>query len=271
MSLTDAAERLGVHYMTAYRYVRLGHLRAEKVGTEWRILPEDLAAYVADGPLAKAPPTEHDLKQAKLDLQQALVDGDEAAAWQVVEPILERVDDATVLHTSLLGPALADIGEAWAAGNLTIAAEHRATAVARRLIGRARPWFRGPGRRRGLVVVGAPESDHHALPTALFADLVRAEGPDVIDLGAQTPASTFADVARETSGQLVISVVVTHLGALDDVRQIASAVHEADPTVPILIGGYAVPDEETAMALGATHWSKSNDDAATLVGELIQL
>lgn len=47
IGLRDAAERLGVHYMTAYRYVRLGVLPAEKVGGEWQVRPSDLAEVVA--------------------------------------------------------------------------------------------------------------------------------------------------------------------------------------------------------------------------------
>ena len=37
LSLREAAEELGVHYMTVYRYVRLGMLPATKDGTVWRV------------------------------------------------------------------------------------------------------------------------------------------------------------------------------------------------------------------------------------------
>jgi len=36
LSLRDAADQLGVHYMTAYRYLRLGTLPAKKVGGVWQ-------------------------------------------------------------------------------------------------------------------------------------------------------------------------------------------------------------------------------------------
>jgi excisionase family DNA binding protein len=39
ISLRDAAERLGVHYMTAYRDVRTGRLPASRNGVRWRIDP----------------------------------------------------------------------------------------------------------------------------------------------------------------------------------------------------------------------------------------
>ena len=37
LTLSEAAVRLGVHYMTAYRYVRLGLLPAQKAGGGWRV------------------------------------------------------------------------------------------------------------------------------------------------------------------------------------------------------------------------------------------
>ncbi|HET7719678.1 MAG TPA: helix-turn-helix domain-containing protein, partial [Acidimicrobiales bacterium] len=42
MTLEEAAELLGVHYMTAYRYVRLGVLPAQKVGGTWQVQPQDV-------------------------------------------------------------------------------------------------------------------------------------------------------------------------------------------------------------------------------------
>lgn len=43
ITLQEAADELGVHYMTAYRYVRTGRLHAVKDGAEWRVDPADLA------------------------------------------------------------------------------------------------------------------------------------------------------------------------------------------------------------------------------------
>ena len=42
ITLQQAADRLGVHYMTAYRYIRLGILGAHKVGGRWLVDPPDL-------------------------------------------------------------------------------------------------------------------------------------------------------------------------------------------------------------------------------------
>ena len=52
MSLHEVAEELGVHYMTVYRYVRLGYLAAHKEGGSWRVARSDVEE------LRKAPPSE---------------------------------------------------------------------------------------------------------------------------------------------------------------------------------------------------------------------
>ena len=46
-NLKQVAASLGVHYVTAYRYVRTGRLPARRVGTGWVVDPEDLAAFAA--------------------------------------------------------------------------------------------------------------------------------------------------------------------------------------------------------------------------------
>jgi excisionase family DNA binding protein len=43
LRLDEVAADLSVHYMTVYRYVRLGLIPATKVGQTWRITPEALA------------------------------------------------------------------------------------------------------------------------------------------------------------------------------------------------------------------------------------
>lgn len=47
LTLQEAADELGVHYMTAYRYVRLGLMDADKIGGTWEVMPDAVAAFRA--------------------------------------------------------------------------------------------------------------------------------------------------------------------------------------------------------------------------------
>jgi excisionase family DNA binding protein len=54
LGLKECAQRLGVHYMTVYRYVRTGMLPATKIGFEWRIAADDLEAFAAGADSSEA-------------------------------------------------------------------------------------------------------------------------------------------------------------------------------------------------------------------------
>src|SRR5271155_5743528 len=47
LNLKQVAATLGVHYMTAFRYVRTGRLHAQLVGTGWIIDRADLERFVS--------------------------------------------------------------------------------------------------------------------------------------------------------------------------------------------------------------------------------
>ncbi|MBV9794665.1 MAG: B12-binding domain-containing protein [Actinobacteria bacterium] len=259
ISLRETARRLGVHYMTAYRYVRTGRLPARQVGQEWLIDPADLARL-------REPAAAEPGRRARRDRVPILIDrmtaGDEAGAWRVIDEALTGGQDATGVYLDLLVPALRGVGEAWAAGSVSVAGEHRASAIAQRIIGRLGPRFARRGRKRGTVVLGGPAGEQHSLPGALISDLLRGRGFDVIDLGANTPAGSFAETAGQ-AGQLVAVIIgVTAPGLDDSVRAAVAALRAAAVSAPVLAGGAAVTSTEHARALGADAWTGPDGRAA---------
>ena len=44
----EVAEQLRVSSMTVYRLIKSGELRSARIGKSYRILPEDVDAYLAD-------------------------------------------------------------------------------------------------------------------------------------------------------------------------------------------------------------------------------
>ena len=72
----------------------------------------------------------------------------------MVEAALASGMEPADIHLELLAPALRSIGDGWEAGRLSVADEHRASAVAGRLIGRLGPRFARRGRKRGTVWSG---------------------------------------------------------------------------------------------------------------------
>ena len=185
ISLHEAAHRLGVHYMTAYRYVRTGRLPAERDGTRWIVDPADLDRMRAPGPVRRGTGSVRSEGSAKLVTR--MVAGDEAGAWSTVEAALASSLEPADVYYELLVPALRAIGTGWENGDLSIADEHGATAVAQRIIGRLGPRFTRRGRKRGSVVLGAAPGDDHSIPCSIVADLLRQARFEVLDLGATSP------------------------------------------------------------------------------------
>ena len=252
ISLREAAERLGVHYMTAYRYVRTGRLAATRDGAQWMVDPADLAAL-------RSPPSPRARGAARAarpaTLAARMIAGDEAGAWAVVEGALASGSDPADVHLDLLVPALESVGDGWAAGTISVADEHRAATVAQRLIGRLGPRFARRGRKRGVVVLGAPPGELHSLPTAIVGDLLRGAGFEVLDLGANAPVPSFVATTQGASRLVAVGIVASTTGRDAAVRSVVRALRHAGVTAPVLVGGAAVTGRAHARRLGADDWS----------------
>jgi excisionase family DNA binding protein len=263
LSLRAAADELGVHYMTVYRYVRTGRLPAVKVGGEWRVERADLEAAAQGGPVVESGTR----GRFRARLSDRLLAADEAGAWNVVESALASGAGPAEVYLRLLIPVMQDIGRRWEQGELSVLDEHQATAVATRLVGRLGPRFRHRGRRRGLVLVGAVAGDTHALAPALLADLVRDRGFDAVDLGADTPVESFAEAATGADGLVAVLVSCSTPTAVPAVAATVASLRAAGCGAPILAGGVAL-GPQAARRLGADGGGSTASEALDLLDRL---
>ena len=251
MTLQEAADRLGVHYMTAYRYVRQGRLPATRVGAEWRIRTVDVNALRR--PSAKR--ARRGAARARADakgLERCMLAGDSPGAWWLVKSQLDGGLDPSGVLTELVVPALRSIGERWAGGDVSVAEEHRATAVAQRLVGHLGLQFGRRGKSRGVIALAAPSGDLHTLPVTIVADLLRWRAFEVLELGANTPADVLADAVADQDRLLAVGIVSTTGGMEDEVAESVRSVRAALPDVTVFLGGPGIPSEAHALELGGT-------------------
>jgi MerR family transcriptional regulator, light-induced transcriptional regulator len=260
LTLHEAAEQLGVHYMTAYRYVRLGQLDAVKVGGTWQVTTAALDALrqQRDG----AQPSRLRSVPWSDRLESRLLAGDASGAWGVIESALAGGASVGDVYVEVLAPALHSIGDRWAAGEIDVAIEHRASGIASRLIGRLGSRCLRRGRSRGSIVLGGPAGERHSLVVAMLADLLRLEGWDVSDLGADTPATSFVLTAESLDDLVAVGISVTSPESVTSAAETCTVMREAGLTVPILLGGQAIEGETHARSLGADGYAA---DAASMV------
>jgi excisionase family DNA binding protein len=273
ISLQVAADRLGVHYMTAYRYVRTGRLPAVRANGQWVIEPAAVRAFQAQSSAPAARSTRrarstsgHVPARAIEGLVRALTQGDEASLWRQVEDQLAYGTEPEALYLDLLAPAMGRIGDAWASGALDVGEEHRASTVMHRVVGRLGPRFATRGRRRGTLVLGAPPREQHALPLSFLSDPLRGRHFDVVDLGADVPVESFAAAAARADRLVGVGLCAT-TGTERAIRATVKALRAA-ADVPIVLGGAAVADAGVAARLGADHYSGDGRDAIAIFESL---
>jgi methanogenic corrinoid protein MtbC1 len=146
----------------------------------------------------------------------------------------------------LLLPAAAALGDAWATGRISVAAEHAASAAVGRRLAAIFQASGVPG--RVAVVVGLPPGARHELGALAFAAAIRRRGVGVLYLGADVTVDGWIDAVSRTKARGAVIGVVT---AADRAAAAAVAKALAEAEVPLVaIGGQAsTPDLDGAATL----------------------
>jgi MerR family transcriptional regulator, light-induced transcriptional regulator len=149
------------------------------------------------------------------------------------------------------GPSLQKIGHAWSEGEVSIAQEHLASAVFRRVLGWILRVYE-PKDGAPRLVAATPPRHVHELGALLAAGAAAAEGWQVTYLGADLPVAEILVSARQLGANAVALSVVypkADAGLIIDLEQLRTGL---DPRVAVMLGGAAaVQDSERLSALGA--------------------
>jgi excisionase family DNA binding protein len=273
LNLKQVAQRLGVHYMTAYRYVRQGRLPARRDGTAWLVDPADVERFAAEGADGIAVADPEPAGAGRVDwaarVRAQLLAGNEVGAWAEVDRALAAGVTPQRAYLDLLAGSVAAIGDDVERGRATGAEELLATVTAQRVAVRLGTRFRRRGRSRGTVVLGAPEGERHGLSVAILADLFRLAGFTALELGADVPADAFATAAERAERLVAVAVSVTQIENLDTAAGVVRAVRASAPGCPVLLGGQAVRSPEVAALAEADTWAPDAEAAVAAVEALL--
>jgi methanogenic corrinoid protein MtbC1 len=174
---------------------------------------------------------------SKTRLQEAISTavraGDVTALVGLVEETL-ALNPLEVALADVLAPALAAIGDAWEAGEITVAQEHLASGVVRAHLERLLADHRGAV--RGSAVLACVPGERHELGLLMLAVLLRADGWQVAYLGADTPLDDAAALARDLDARVIAlsATMPESLGAVRDWLEGA-----ANGAAEIVVGGRA--------------------------------
>jgi len=150
----------------------------------------------------------------------------------------------------VVAPSLKGVGQGWSEGTVSIAQEHLATAVFRRVLGWILRVYEVEHSAPRLVVATPPRQVHE-LGAMLAGAAAAAQGWDVTYLGADLPAAEILASARHVNAKgVALSIVYPAIdpGLVSDLGQLRSGL---DSGTALLLGGSAAyQDRERLTAMG---------------------
>jgi methylmalonyl-CoA mutase cobalamin-binding subunit len=160
---------------------------------------------------------------------------DPAAISAVLDDIFARGSFERIA-TDLLFPALDALGEAWAAGQVTVAGEHMVSSAVERRLGQALEAAGSTEGRGPRVVVGLPPGGRHELGALAFAVAARRAGLPVTYLGADLPMDDWLAAVGGAAAAVIGVVTARDRHAA---LAVAHRLLEARPTLIVALGGRA--------------------------------
>lgn len=145
---------------------------------------------------------------------------------------------ATLL-TAVLTPLMHALGERWAAGEVSIASGHFATAVFKqRLLSMLQATAAQP--HSPVLLCACPAGEFHELGLLTFAYTMQQEGWQVYYLGPDLPVSALLEACQQVQPALValsLTYSTEPVSRLEVVQEIDACIA---PTYPTCVGGQAI-------------------------------
>jgi DNA-binding transcriptional MerR regulator len=157
---------------------------------------------------------------------------DDQAANRILDQAFASAAPETIC-TELVQKGLAQIGEGWYAGSISVQQEHFASAIAIRRINNLLSAA-NPATRSGHILAACPPGEEHDFPLLLVTYLLRRDGWNVVYLGSNVPLHDLDATIRSTHPALILSAAQT-LASAASLRQMSEYLLTQE--VPLAFGG----------------------------------
>jgi methylmalonyl-CoA mutase cobalamin-binding subunit len=163
-----------------------------------------------------------------------------------------------------LMPSLAELGNAWMDGIVTVAGEHFITAAVQRRL--AAHFEAAAGAVDGpVVLVGLARGSRHEIGVLAFATALRRAGLDVVYLGADLPPQEWVEAVHARSAVAAV-IGVPAPEDVPAVRETVDALAGSFPDVVVHLGG----GHQSAVGGGAGELGHAIGPAAARLGGVLR-
>jgi len=224
----------------------------------------DLSALSPEEPLAYP-----ELTDERRKFGAFLLAADYAGGLKIAESVLAMENGQEALYMGLIKPVMYEIGRLWEDDKISTAEEHLATSLVGRILAALYEKLPFSLTARGKAIVTSAPNEYHELGARLLADMLEADGWDVLFLGANTPAEALIGLIRKTRPRFV-AISLTMPFSIDKVSESISSIRAIPElnSVKIMVGGAAF---NTAPHLweqiGADAWADTPQNAIRQVQE----
>ena len=181
-------------------------------------------------------PTEPSEQLARTYLEHALAGRGALAAQTVIAAVVSESIDLVDLFERVIAPSAQRVGDLWHEAQISVADEHFVTQLNQKPIavaGTLRPVAQP---HSGRVVLACPPDEQHDTGLRMVAQLLITHGYEASMLGAATPVPALVDYVRKNQ-PLAVGLSVASPLALASLARTVGALREAQPELPIFVGG----------------------------------
>jgi DNA-binding transcriptional MerR regulator/methylmalonyl-CoA mutase cobalamin-binding subunit len=225
-----------------YDDAAIARLRAMRGLIERGLSARQAAASVvdqADGTRARTADVAPEGTNPGGELVRAAGRYDLAATEAALDDLFGRGSFEAVIDDLVL-PAAASLGQAWADGQIDVAAEHLASSAIARRLSAVLDMGGVPG-SGPQVLVGLPPDSRHELGALAFAGAIRRLGADALYLGSDVPIESWVTAAVRSAARAAVIGVVTW-SDVSSAHEVGSALLAARPDLVVAFGGASASD-----------------------------
>jgi methanogenic corrinoid protein MtbC1 len=143
------------------------------------------------------------------------------------------------IYMDVFQEALYEIGRLWETNQITVADEHMGTAITQYVMSNLYPHLEIAEERRGKAVMTGVQGELHQVGANMVADVLEADGWDVMFLGTNVPAAGVVQSIRQHGADL-FGISSTMLFNIPKVIQLVELVRrEFGESVHVMLGGGA--------------------------------
>lgn len=143
------------------------------------------------------------------------------------------------IYMDIFQEALYEIGRLWETNQITVADEHMGTAITQYVMSNLYQYFEVAKMHRGKLIMTGVEGELHQVGANMVADVLEADGWDVVFLGTNVPEKGVIESIRQHKADL-FGISSTMLFNIPKVIRLVEATRkEFGDSVRIMLGGSA--------------------------------